>query len=66
MYMYTYVYMYRYRASLVTQTVKKSACNAGDPDSFPSLGIPLEKGMATPVFLPGKFHGQRNLVDYNP
>ena len=39
--------MYRYRASLVTQTVKKSACNAGDPDSFPSLGIPLEKGMAT-------------------
>ena len=27
----------------------------------------LEKGMATtPVFLPGKFHGQRNLVDYSP
>ena len=26
-----------------------------------------EKGMAnTPVFLPGKFHGQRSLVGYNP
>ena len=28
---------------------------------------PLEKGMAlTPVFLPGKFHGQRSLVGYSP
>ena len=28
---------------------------------------PLEKGMATPpVFLPGKSHGQRNLVGYSP
>ena len=27
---------------------------------------PLEKGMATPVFLPGEFHGQRNLAGYNP
>ena len=27
----------------------------------------LEKGMATtPVFLPGKFHGQRDLVDCSP
>ena len=25
---------------------------------------PLEKGMATPVFLPEEFHGQRSLVDY--
>ena len=25
---------------------------------------PLEKGMATPVFLPGEFHGQRNLTGY--
>ena len=34
-----------------------------------SLGLedPLEKEMATtPVFLLGKFHGQRNLVGYNP
>ena len=28
---------------------------------------PLELEMATPpVFLPGKVHGQRNLVDYSP
>ena len=27
---------------------------------------PLEKGMATPVFLPGKSHGQRSLVGYSP
>ena len=29
---------------------------------------PLEKGMAIPtaVFLPGKSHGQRNLVGYSP
>ena len=28
---------------------------------------PLEKGMATmPVFLPGKFHGQRSLEGCNP
>ena len=28
---------------------------------------PLEKGKAThPVFLPGKFHGQRSLAGYSP
>ena len=28
---------------------------------------PLEKGMATtPVFLPGEFHGQKNLAGYSP
>ena len=26
---------------------------------------PLEKGMATPVFLPGRFCGQRSLVGYS-
>ena len=34
-----------------------------------SLGLkdPLEKGwQATPVFLPGEFHGQRSLVGYRP
>ena len=28
-------------------------------------GDSLEKGMATPIFLPGKFYEQRNLVGYN-
>ena len=42
---------------------KASACNAGDPDSIPGLGRSLEKEMApTPVFLPRKLHGWRNLV----
>ena len=27
---------------------------------------PLEKEMTTPVFLPGEFHGQRNLAGYSP
>ena len=27
---------------------------------------PLQKGMATPVFLPGEFHGQRSLAGYSP
>ena len=26
---------------------------------------PLEREMATPVFLPGKSHGQRNMVGYS-
>ena len=34
----------------------------------PSLGREYtpEKGMATPVFLPGESHGQRNLLGYSP
>ena len=28
--------------------------------------VPLEKEMATPVFLPGESHGQRSLVGYSP
>ena len=27
---------------------------------------PLEKWQPTPVFLPGKSHGQRSLAGYNP
>ena len=27
---------------------------------------PLEESMATPVFLPGEFHGQRSLAGYSP
>ena len=34
-------------ASLVAQTVKVSAYNAGDPVLLPGLGRPLEKEMAT-------------------
>ena len=43
---------------MVAQTVK----------NLPSLNRedPLEKRMATPVFLPGKFYGQRSLAGYSP
>ena len=53
-----------YRASLVAQTVKNPP--AMWQTWVQSLGWedPLEKGMGTPVFLSGKFHGQRTLVGY--
>ena len=48
--------------------IKKSTCNAGDLGSIPGLGrFPGEgNGHPTPVFLPGEFHGQRNLVGHSP
>ena len=44
---------------------KKSACSAGfDPWV---VKIPWKREwQSTPVFLPGEFHGQRNLVSYGP
>ena len=55
------------RASLVAQMVK--CLSAMQETRVRSLGWkdPLEKEMAaTPVFLPGKSHGRRNLVGYCP
>ena len=43
---------------------KESACQVGDKGSIPGLKDPLEKEMTTWVFLPEKFHGQRNLAGY--
>ena len=44
-----------------------SSCDAGDLGSIPrskrSLG---DKWQPTPVFLPGKFHGLKSLVDCSP
>ena len=46
---------------------KESTCNAGDPVQSLGREDPLKKGMATtPVFLPGEFHGQKNLKSYSP
>ena len=50
---------------------KESACNAGDLGSIPGFDswvrkIPWRsKWQSTPVFLPGKSHGQRSLAGYN-
>ena len=47
---------------------KESACNPGEPGFNPQVGmIPWRRErLPTPVFLPGEFHGQRNLVAYSP
>ena len=44
------------------------ACSAGDRGSIPGSGkIPWRrKWQATPVSLPGKFHGRRSLAGYRP
>ena len=46
--------------------VKNPSANAGDLGSVPGLGRFPQEGNDTPVFLPGKFHGQRSLVGYSP
>ena len=48
--------------------VKNLPTKVGDVGSNPGLGrSPAEgNGQPTPVFLAGKFHGQRKLVGYSP
>jgi len=54
------------QASLVAQTVKNLP--AIQEIGVQSLGWEdsLEKGLPTPVFLPGEFHGHRILTGYSP
>ena len=51
--------------SLVTQTLKKSACNAGDLGLIPGLGRSPRERSGYPL-MPGELHGQRSLVGYSP
>ena len=58
-------------ASLIAQRVKNLPTNAGDTGdmgSIPGLGRSpwSRKWQPTPVFLPGKSHGQRSLVGHSP
>ena len=46
--------------------VKNLPANAGDWGSIPGSGRWRKKWQPTPVFLPGKSHGQRSLADYRP
>ena len=48
--------------------VKNLPANAKDAGLIPGLGrCPGEKnGNLTPIFLPGKSHGQRSLAGYSP
>ena len=48
---------------------RESACsagNSGDGGSIPREGSSSGVGNGNPVFLPGKFHGQRILASYSP
>ena len=45
---------------------KESACNAGDLGLIPAGDPWRRKWQYTPLFLSGKFHGQKSLVGYNP
>ena len=55
-------------SSLMAQAGKGSAYKAGDLGFDPWVGkIPWRRQwQPTPVLLPGKSHGQRSLVGYNP
>ena len=47
--------------------VKKLPADVGDLAQVCIGKIPWRRRwQSTPVFLPGKFHGQRNLVSYSP
>ena len=64
-----YCALYKVRDSLMAQTVgKASACKCGRPGFDPRVGkiVCRRKWQPTPVLLPGKFHGWRNLIGYNP
>ena len=47
--------------------VNNPSAKVVDADSIPGSGkSPGEGWQSTPVFLPGKSHGQRSLVGYSP
>ena len=55
---------------MISTYSKESACNPGDLGSWVhSLGwkdARRREWLPTSSFLPGEFHGQRNLVGYSP
>ena len=46
--------------------VKKLPAHAGDASSIPMWERWRREWQPTPVFLPGKSHGQRGLAGYSP
>ena len=68
MYWHSFIFCLSSQAMLV---IKNSLANAGDIKDvglIPGMGrFPGEgNGNPTPVFLPGKLHGQRGLWGYSP
>ena len=51
---------------MVAQVVKNLPAMQEALGSIPGLGRFPDKIATTPVFLPGKSHGQRNPVGYSP
>ena len=52
---------------LVAQRIKRLPTMRGDPGSIPGRKISwIRKWQPTPIFLPGKPHGQRILVGHSP
>ena len=49
---------------MVAKNLPASAGDTRDVGSIPESGRP--HGVGSPIFLPGKFHGQRSLVGYTP
>ena len=51
----------------VVKNLPTNAGDAGDSGSIPGVGrFPGGPNGNPPIFLPGKFHGQRSLVGYSP
>ena len=77
---YTFIYIYvcvcvyvcvRHMASQAVLMVQNLPANTGDVKgvgSIPGLerSLGIRNGNPIPAFLPGKFHGQKSLVDYSP
>ena len=60
-------YVYVYVPYTIGLSGKESACQPGDMGSIPDWEGPWEtEWQPTPVFLPGKSHGQRSLVGNSP
>ena len=56
-----------FQVVLVVKNPPASAGNAGDLGLIPGLGRSWSKKWhPTPIFLPGEFHGQKNLAGYSP
>ena len=65
--MYKLKYTYTYPGGSVVKNLPANVGDTGDAGSIPGLGkIPWRRvWQPTPVFLPGKLHGQRSLVGYS-
>jgi len=65
-YLFEYIYTHiGFPGGSGVKNLTANAGDAGDTGSIPGSGRSPGVGNSNPVFLPGKFHGQRSLVVYN-